>query len=180
MHDWTSLRLLPRWDILLRDEIEEDLVVKLLLLLCVRIEEPVVEILICFIFPKADESANIESCVSIGVLTNKLSIVGEHLKEDAVKLVPNLVDPVHGHELVSVLILLIDNTFDILGQLTEQFLWQLKLMHPFLLLVVPYACAWVLKHDSWRCELISLITKISSVYAMLGWMYILTVFVESL
>lgn len=74
--------------------------------------------------------------------------MGEHLEEDAVKLVPNLVDPVHGHELVSVLILLIDYTFDILGQLTEQFLWQLKLMHPFLLLMVPDACAWVLKHDS--------------------------------
>lgn len=110
---------------MLRDEIEEDLVVKLLLLLCVCIEEPVIEILIGFVFPKADESADIESRVPIRVLPHELAIVGEHLEKNAVELVPYLVDSLHGHELICVLILLTDYALDILGQLAEEFLRQL-------------------------------------------------------
>jgi hypothetical protein len=141
MHDRAGLRLLSRRDVLLRNKIEEDLVVKLLLLLSVGIEEPVIEILIGFVFPKADESADIKSSVAIRVLPYELSVVGEHLEEDAVKLVPYLVDPLHVHELECVIILLIDYALDILGQLAEEFLRQLKLMHPLLLLMVPHACA---------------------------------------
>ena len=126
---------------MLRDEIEEDLVIKLLLLLCVGIEEPVIEILVGFVFPKADKSADIESRVPIGVLPYELSVVGEHLEENAVKLVPYLVNPLHGHELVCVIILLIDYALDILRQLAEEFLRQLQLVHPLLLLMVPHACA---------------------------------------
>lgn len=126
---------------MLRNEIEEDLVVKLLLLLSVGIEEPVIEILVGFVFPKAYESADIECRIPIGVLPDKLSVVGEHLEEDAVKLVPYLVDPLHGHELICVIILLTDYALDILGQLTKEFLRQLQLVHPLLLLVVPHACA---------------------------------------
>ena len=65
---------------MLRNEIEEDLVVKLLLLLSVGIEEPVIEILIGFVFTKADECSNIESRVPIGVLPDELTVVGEHLQ----------------------------------------------------------------------------------------------------
>ena len=65
---------------MLRDEIEEDLVIKFLLLLCVGIEEPVIEILVGFVFSKADESADIKRSVPIRVLPHKLTIVGEHLE----------------------------------------------------------------------------------------------------
>lgn len=126
---------------MLRNEIEEDLIVKFLLLICVGIEEPIIEILVGFVFPKADESADIESRIPIRVLPDELSVVGKHLEEDAVKLVPDLIDPLHGHELECVIILLTDYALDILGQLTEEFLRQLQLVHPLLLLVVPHACA---------------------------------------
>jgi hypothetical protein len=126
---------------LLRNEIEEDLVVKLLLLLSVGIEKPVIEILIGFVLPKAYESADIESRVPIRVLPDELSVVGEHLEEDAVKLVPYHINPLHVHEFVCIIILLTDYALDILGQLTEELLRQLQLVHPLLLLVVPHACA---------------------------------------
>ncbi len=126
---------------MLRNEVEEDLVVELLLLLSVGIEEPVIEILIGFVFTEADKSTDIESRIPIGVLPDELAVVGEHLEEDAVKLVPDLVDPLHGHELVWVIILLTDYALDILGQLAEELLRQLQLVHPLLLLVVPHACA---------------------------------------
>jgi hypothetical protein len=50
------------------------------LLLCVGIEEPVIEILVGFVFSKADESADIKRSVPIWVLPHELSVVGEHLE----------------------------------------------------------------------------------------------------
>lgn len=78
MHYGASLGFLPRGHILLCDEIQEHLIVQLFLLLCVGIEEAVVEIFVGFVLTEADECTDIKCDIIVHlVLPNELAVVRE-------------------------------------------------------------------------------------------------------
>ena len=80
MHDWTSLSLLVTCDVLLRYEIQENLIVQFVVMLfCVRVEEVLIE-LPEFLIWHLKEVLHIKSCIPVFIFADQFFIKGKKLE----------------------------------------------------------------------------------------------------